>query len=145
MKFATQQRTRSADILNGLLPRWLLVFAFLLALSPRLLASEIVVTFAQDKLKGDVKSFEISVNGVSPLLIGARADGFTVKKLGTQKGGDFRLEVTKTNGTIADGDKIILKISGQDAPNVAPLAPIWYDDKGKLMGTSDNTKVKVNK
>jgi hypothetical protein len=143
--FSGRHSIGKAGLFNRLLPRWLLVLALVLAWSSRLFASEIVIIFAQDKLQGTAKSFEISINGVNHFNINATATGFTVKKRGTKNGGDFRLEVTKDNGTIADGDKIILKISGQDAAKVDPLAPVWSDDKGNVMGTSDKTKTDVHK
>jgi hypothetical protein len=123
----------------------ILFCALLFICTPRLLASDIIVTFAQGKLVGEAKSFELAINGVNHFLINARADGYTIRKLGTSRGGDFRLEVTKKNGTIADGDKITIKITGLDEAKVQPLAPLWSDDKGRSMGTGENTEVKVKK
>jgi hypothetical protein len=123
----------------------ILLCALLFISAPRLLASDIIVTFAQGKLNGNAKSFELEINGVNHFLINARADGYTIRKLGTSRGGDFRLEVTKKNGTIADGDKITIKITGLDEAKVQPLAPLWSDDTGRSMGTSENTEVKVKK
>jgi hypothetical protein len=98
----------------------ILLCVLLFICAPRLLASDIIVTFAQDKLMGEAKSFELAINGVNHFLINARADGYTIRKLGTSKGGDFRLEVTKKKEPSLMGIKLPSRSPASTKPRCSP-------------------------
>jgi hypothetical protein len=65
--------------------------------------------------------------------------------MGTQNGGDFRIVLTKANGTIADNEMITIKFRGLDKAKVSPGTPIWTDADGGLIGTTNKSKVTAAK
>jgi len=141
----THQR-RHLTVTRGLVAAMLLLVPATSALAKpaTMKFKEVTIMYGKDNAgQADAKRVEVPLSNVNRNLINATAAGFTVEKAGTAAGGDFRLVVTKKGqGTVSDGEKITVKITGLDSAKVTVGTPVWFGpDVTTLIGTTEKTQV----